>query len=80
MVFNHILSHSYYAEPFAGGGSIFFVKDKANNNWLNYIDELLINTFNRTGDQKNGKSKQDNFKGERYKGKEIFILNYCAST
>jgi DNA adenine methylase len=28
-------------------------------------------TINRTDDQKNGKSKQDNFKGERYKGKKI---------
>ena len=35
-------------------------------------------TINRTDDQKNGKSKQDNFKGERYKGKEIFILNYSS--
>ncbi|MEH2098016.1 DNA adenine methylase [Nostoc sp.] len=45
LILNHIPSHFYYAEPFAGGGSIFFVKDKVNINWLNDIDELLINTL-----------------------------------
>jgi DNA adenine methylase len=45
LILNHILPHSYYAEPFAGGASIFFAKDKVNNNWLNDIDELLINTY-----------------------------------
>ncbi|MFN6462804.1 MAG: DNA adenine methylase [Nostoc sp. DedVER02] len=45
LILNHIPSHSYYAEPFAGGGSIFFVKDKVNINWLNDIDKLLINTL-----------------------------------
>ncbi|MBN3926533.1 DNA adenine methylase [Nostoc sp. NMS4] len=45
LILNHIPSHSYYAEPFAGGGSIFFVKDKVNISWLNDIDELLINTL-----------------------------------
>ncbi len=45
LILNHIPSHSCYAEPFAGGGSIFFVKDKVNINWLNDIDELLINTL-----------------------------------
>lgn len=33
-------------------------------------------TINRTDDQKNGQKKAQNFKGERYKGKEVFILNY----
>jgi DNA adenine methylase len=45
LILNHIPSHCYYAEPFAGVGSIFFVKDKVNNNWLNDVDELLINTL-----------------------------------
>ncbi|MEH1907892.1 MAG: DNA adenine methylase [Nostoc sp.] len=45
LILNHIPSHSYYTEPFAGGGSIFFVKDKVNSNWVNDIDELLINTL-----------------------------------
>jgi DNA adenine methylase len=45
LILNHIPYHSSYAEPFAGGGSIFFVKEKVNINWLNDIDELLINTL-----------------------------------
>ncbi|MEH2442804.1 DNA adenine methylase [Nostoc sp.] len=54
LILNHIPSHSYYAEPFAGGGSIFFVKDKVNINWLNDIDELLINTLLVIRDQPEG--------------------------
>jgi len=37
-------------------------------------------TINRTDDQKNGQKKENNFRGERYKGKEVFILNYDSST
>jgi len=33
-------------------------------------------TLSRTDDQKNRQKKENNFKGERSKGKEIFILNY----
>lgn len=33
-------------------------------------------TINRTDDQKKGQKKTQNLKGERYKGKEVFILNY----
>jgi len=36
-------NHSYYAEPFAGGASIFFAKPKVENNWLNDIDDELTN-------------------------------------
>ncbi|MBD0370005.1 MAG: DNA adenine methylase [Pyrinomonadaceae bacterium] len=36
-------------------------------------------TINRTDDQRNGQKKEDNFKGERYKGKELFIVNYNSS-
>ncbi|MBN3874266.1 DNA adenine methylase [Nostoc sp. JL33] len=51
LILNHIPSHTYYTEPFAGGGSIFFVKDKVNSNWLNDIDDLLINTLLIVRDQ-----------------------------
>lgn len=45
--------------------------------WMGYIYDKEWNyTINRTDDQKTGKKKENNFKGERYKGKEIFILNY----
>jgi len=45
LILEHIPSHSNYIEPFAGGASIFFAKSKAKNNWLNDIDEALINTY-----------------------------------
>lgn len=45
LILKHIPPHSFYSEPFAGGGSIFFAKTKVNNNWLNDIDELLVNTY-----------------------------------
>jgi DNA adenine methylase len=37
-------------------------------------------TISRTDDQKNGQKKEHNYKGERSKGKEIFILNYASAT
>jgi len=43
LIIEHIPQHNYYVEPFAGGASIFFAKDKVNNNWLNDIDKDLIN-------------------------------------
>lgn len=43
LIIEHIPNHSYYIEPFAGGASIFFAKKKVEKNWLNDIDEELIN-------------------------------------
>lgn len=45
LILEHIPPHSYYVEPFAGGASIFFAKHKVENNWLNDIDESLVNTY-----------------------------------
>jgi len=45
LILEHIPEHSCYIEPFAGGASIFFAKVKAKKNWLNDIDEDLINCF-----------------------------------
>ncbi len=45
LILKHIPPHSCYVEPFAGGASIFFAKSKVKNNWLNDIDEALINTY-----------------------------------
>lgn len=48
--------------------------------WATSIFEREWNyTINRTDDQtRNGKEIEDKKKGERYKGKEIFILNYVS--
>ena len=45
LILEHVPAHSNYIEPFAGGGSIFFAKTKVQDNWLNDIDEALINTY-----------------------------------
>lgn len=45
LILEHIPQHSYYVEPFAGGASIFFAKQKVEDNWLNDIDEALVNTY-----------------------------------
>lgn len=43
LISEHIPEHTYYIEPFAGGASIFFAKEKPKGNWLNDIDKELIN-------------------------------------
>jgi len=43
--FWNALPHTEYREPFVGGGSVFFNKDKVASTWLNDIDEELITTY-----------------------------------
>jgi DNA adenine methylase len=45
LILEFIPPHTDYVEPFAGGASIFFAKNKVKNNWLNDIDGELINVF-----------------------------------
>jgi DNA adenine methylase len=45
LILPRIPKHSFYCEPLAGGASIFFAKEKVESNWLNDIDEELINCF-----------------------------------
>jgi len=45
LILEYIPPHTTYIEPFAGGASIFFAKEKVVKNWLNDKDVLLINTF-----------------------------------
>lgn len=45
LILEHIPLHDTYIEPFCGGASIFFAKEKVHNNWLNDIDNELINTL-----------------------------------
>lgn len=40
---NH--DHTEYREPFFGGGSVFFAKEKVSHNWINDVDKNLINTL-----------------------------------
>jgi len=45
LISEHIPRHTYYAEPFAGGASIFFAKPRAQRNVLNDMDEELTNCY-----------------------------------
>lgn len=45
IILEHLPAHDTYIELFAGGGSIFFAKEKSTNNWLNDKDPDLINTY-----------------------------------
>ena len=53
LIMEHIRPHTYYIEPFCGGASIFFAKEKAKDNWLNDIDKDLINTLTIIRDNPN---------------------------
>ncbi len=50
LILEHIPPHHYYAEPFAGGASIFFAKEKVGFNRLNDIDAELINCYQQIRD------------------------------
>lgn len=39
------IQHDEYREPFLGGGSVFWAKEKAAINWINDIDEELVFTL-----------------------------------
>ena len=54
LILSHIPFHTHYIEPFAGGGSIFFAKEKVEFNQLNDIDEELINVYITIRDNPNG--------------------------
>lgn len=45
LILEHVPPHEFYIEPFAGGASIFFAKDKVSQNWLNDADEALVNVY-----------------------------------
>jgi len=46
------VEHNDYREPFVGGGTVFFAKPKVHANWLNDIDQELINTYGVMADPK----------------------------
>ena len=45
LILQHVVPHTYYAEPFAGGASIFFAKEKVKASVLNDIDPELMNCY-----------------------------------
>ena len=45
LILEHLIPHTFYAEPFAGGASIFFAKEKVTHSLLNDKDTELINCY-----------------------------------
>lgn len=45
IISEHLIESDCYCEPFAGGGSIFFYKEKSNMNILNDLDSDLMNAY-----------------------------------
>jgi len=45
LILEYFPPHTNYIEPLAGGGSLFFAKQKVTENWLNDIDSDLMNCF-----------------------------------
>jgi len=43
LIMEHFPVHSHYVEPLAGGASLFFAKPRVESNWLNDVDEHLMN-------------------------------------
>jgi DNA adenine methylase len=54
LILAQIPSHTVYIEPFAGGGSIFFAKEKVKFNQLNDVDKELVNVYKTIRDNPNG--------------------------
>ncbi len=51
LILEHVIPHTYYVEPFAGGASIFFAKEKVAANVLNDVDEELMNCYSHIQNQ-----------------------------
>lgn len=45
LILDYVPQHANYIEIFAGGASIFFAKPKVEDNWLNDIDQNLVNCY-----------------------------------
>lgn len=43
--FMDCVKHDEFREPFVGGGTIFFAKNKVAHNWVNDLETVMINTY-----------------------------------
>jgi len=64
------VDHDEYREPFLGGGSVFWAKEKVRYNWLNDIDKDLILSLNFISDYAKRDKLLDLFKNEMEATKE----------
>ena len=58
------VEHDEYREPFLGGGSVFWAKEKVKHNWLNDIDDGLTRTLEFIKDETNRNKLIKLFKNE----------------
>lgn len=65
--------HDEYREPFFGGGSVFFAKDKVKYNWINDLDKGLVNTLLRMQDSKDRYKLIEYFEDEQEATKEKYL-------
>lgn len=49
--FLNCVEHQEYREPFVGGGSVFFGKQKCDLNWINDLESQLITTYKAISNQ-----------------------------
>lgn len=69
------LEHQEYREPFVGGGSVFFAKNKVQYNWLNDLDSELICTYDSIKDNEKRNillSKYENEVANKERWREVF--------
>lgn len=59
---NH--EHTEYREPFFGGGSVFFAKEKKAYNWINDLDDGLVNTLRILQDKETRLKLADMYRDE----------------
>lgn len=64
--------HDEYREPFFGGGSVFWAKEKAKYNWINDKEPELINLLQFIKDKKNRDELLTKFEGEIEATKEKY--------
>jgi DNA adenine methylase len=58
------IEHDEYREPFLGGGSVFWAKDKVKTNWINDIDSDLVSTLELITDYSKRDKLIEMFEGE----------------
>jgi DNA adenine methylase len=64
------IPHDEYREPFLGGGSVFWAKEKVEFNWVNDIDKELIFTLNLITNISKRNKMLNMFEGEQEASRE----------
>lgn len=68
------IEHDEYREPFLGGGSVFWAKEKVKYNWINDIDENLITTLEFIQNDKDRNKLLSLFENEIEASKEKYEI------